>query len=146
MVLLIDEIDKADMEFPNDLLHEIDRLNDRKPHFLSQLLVILAECRGDVNDAGEVNLYYDGSLDSLFLGLNEQTEKIVGMGQDDGYIYLADATGARISRFKGRAAERSVFQTRPPPAPRAGPESAGLPPQRDAGWGALGTKNVAIHH
>lgn len=26
-VLLIDEIDKADMEFPNDLLHEIDRMS-----------------------------------------------------------------------------------------------------------------------
>jgi len=26
VVLLIDEIDKADMEFPNDLLHEIDRM------------------------------------------------------------------------------------------------------------------------
>ena len=25
VVLLIDEIDKADMEFPNDLLHELDR-------------------------------------------------------------------------------------------------------------------------
>ena len=28
-VLLIDEIDKADMEFPNDLLHEIDRMSFR---------------------------------------------------------------------------------------------------------------------
>jgi MoxR-like ATPase len=27
MVLLIDEIDKADMEFPNDLLHELDRMS-----------------------------------------------------------------------------------------------------------------------
>jgi MoxR-like ATPase len=27
VVLLIDEIDKADMEFPNDLLHEIDRMS-----------------------------------------------------------------------------------------------------------------------
>jgi len=26
-VLLIDEIDKADMEFPNDLLHELDRMS-----------------------------------------------------------------------------------------------------------------------
>ena len=26
-VLLIDEIDKADMEFPNDLLHELDEMN-----------------------------------------------------------------------------------------------------------------------
>jgi len=26
MVLLIDEVDKADLEFPNDLLHEIDRM------------------------------------------------------------------------------------------------------------------------
>ena len=26
MVLLIDEIDKADLEFPNDLLHELDRM------------------------------------------------------------------------------------------------------------------------
>ena len=25
-VLLIDEIDKADIEFPNDLLHELDRM------------------------------------------------------------------------------------------------------------------------
>jgi MoxR-like ATPase len=25
-VLLIDEVDKADLEFPNDLLHEIDRM------------------------------------------------------------------------------------------------------------------------
>ena len=25
-VLLIDEIDKADLEFPNDLLHELDRM------------------------------------------------------------------------------------------------------------------------
>jgi len=29
VVLLIDEIDKADMEFPNDLLHEIDRMSFR---------------------------------------------------------------------------------------------------------------------
>ena len=27
LVLLIDEIDKADMEFPNDLLHELDRMS-----------------------------------------------------------------------------------------------------------------------
>ncbi len=27
MVLLIDEVDKADMEFPNDLLHELDRMS-----------------------------------------------------------------------------------------------------------------------
>ena len=27
VVLLIDEVDKADMEFPNDLLHEIDRMS-----------------------------------------------------------------------------------------------------------------------
>jgi len=27
VVLLIDEIDKADIEFPNDLLHELDRMN-----------------------------------------------------------------------------------------------------------------------
>jgi MoxR-like ATPase len=27
VVLLIDEIDKADMEFPNDLLHELDRMS-----------------------------------------------------------------------------------------------------------------------
>src|SRR5690606_4009980 len=26
-VLLIDEIDKADLEFPNDLLHELDRMS-----------------------------------------------------------------------------------------------------------------------
>ncbi len=26
MVLLIDEVDKADLEFPNDLLHELDRM------------------------------------------------------------------------------------------------------------------------
>ncbi len=26
-VLLIDEIDKADIEFPNDLLHELDRMS-----------------------------------------------------------------------------------------------------------------------
>jgi MoxR-like ATPase len=26
-VLLIDEVDKADMEFPNDLLHELDRMS-----------------------------------------------------------------------------------------------------------------------
>ena len=26
VVLLIDEIDKADIEFPNDLLHELDRM------------------------------------------------------------------------------------------------------------------------
>src|SRR5207342_275776 len=26
VVLLIDEIDKADLEFPNDLLHELDRM------------------------------------------------------------------------------------------------------------------------
>ena len=26
-MLLIDEIDKADMEFPNDLLHELDRMS-----------------------------------------------------------------------------------------------------------------------
>ena len=26
MVLLIDEIDKADIEFPNDLLHELDAM------------------------------------------------------------------------------------------------------------------------
>jgi len=25
-VLLIDEVDKADLEFPNDLLHELDRM------------------------------------------------------------------------------------------------------------------------
>ena len=29
MILLIDEIDKADLEFPNDLLHELDRMNFR---------------------------------------------------------------------------------------------------------------------
>ena len=29
VVLLIDEIDKADMEFPNDLLHELDRMSFR---------------------------------------------------------------------------------------------------------------------
>src|SRR3954471_22650869 len=29
VVLLIDEIDKADLEFPNDLLHEIDRMRFR---------------------------------------------------------------------------------------------------------------------
>jgi MoxR-like ATPase len=29
MVLLIDEIDKADIEFPNDLLHELDRMRFR---------------------------------------------------------------------------------------------------------------------
>jgi MoxR-like ATPase len=29
LVLLIDEIDKADMEFPNDLLHELDRMSFR---------------------------------------------------------------------------------------------------------------------
>src|SRR5437870_11753297 len=28
-VLLIDEIDKADLEFPNDLLHELDRMRFR---------------------------------------------------------------------------------------------------------------------
>jgi MoxR-like ATPase len=27
LVLLIDEVDKADIEFPNDLLHELDRMN-----------------------------------------------------------------------------------------------------------------------
>ena len=26
VVILIDEVDKADIEFPNDLLHEIDRM------------------------------------------------------------------------------------------------------------------------
>src|SRR5208282_6823405 len=26
VVLLIDEVDKADLEFPNDLLHELDRM------------------------------------------------------------------------------------------------------------------------
>jgi len=30
-VLLIDEIDKADLDFPNDLLHELDRLELREP-------------------------------------------------------------------------------------------------------------------
>jgi MoxR-like ATPase len=29
VVLLLDEIDKADMEFPNDLLHELDRMSFR---------------------------------------------------------------------------------------------------------------------
>ena len=29
MVLLIDEVDKADLEFPNDLLHELDRMRFR---------------------------------------------------------------------------------------------------------------------
>src|ERR1700684_3351880 len=29
VVLLIDEIDKADLEFPNDLLHELDRMRFR---------------------------------------------------------------------------------------------------------------------
>ena len=29
VVLLIDEVDKADMEFPNDLLHELDRMSFR---------------------------------------------------------------------------------------------------------------------
>lgn len=27
VVLLIDEIDKADIEFPNDLLHELDKMS-----------------------------------------------------------------------------------------------------------------------
>ncbi len=31
VVLLIDEIDKADMEFPNDLLHELDRMSFHIP-------------------------------------------------------------------------------------------------------------------
>ncbi|MEM7309889.1 MAG: hypothetical protein AAF682_24650 [Planctomycetota bacterium] len=54
---------------------------------------------GDVNDAGEVTIYYDGSVDGP-LGLGEQIDKIVGMGEDDGWLYLADATGARINRIK----------------------------------------------
>jgi MoxR-like ATPase len=29
VVLLIDEVDKADLEFPNDLLHELDRMRFR---------------------------------------------------------------------------------------------------------------------
>src|SRR5207244_571984 len=29
LVLLIDEVDKADIEFPNDLLHELDRMRFR---------------------------------------------------------------------------------------------------------------------
>src|SRR5687768_14646491 len=31
VVLLIDEVDKADLEFPNDLLHELDRMRFRIP-------------------------------------------------------------------------------------------------------------------
>ncbi len=31
VVLLIDEIDKADLEFPNDLLHELDRMQLHDP-------------------------------------------------------------------------------------------------------------------
>lgn len=31
MVLLIDEVDKADIEFPNDLLHELDRMRFKIP-------------------------------------------------------------------------------------------------------------------
>ncbi len=36
VVLLIDEIDKADMEFPNDLLHELDVMTFHIPRLIKQ--------------------------------------------------------------------------------------------------------------
>jgi MoxR-like ATPase len=37
LVLLVDEIDKADMEFPNDLLHELDRMSFAIPETGQQI-------------------------------------------------------------------------------------------------------------
>ena len=50
VVLLIDEVDKADMEFPNDLLHELDRMSfsvaETGEQFTANLITILAEMDG----------------------------------------------------------------------------------------------------
>ncbi len=58
VVLLIDEIDKADMEFPNDLLHELDRMsffvNETGEHHSAQfrpIVVITSNNEKELPDA-----------------------------------------------------------------------------------------------
>ncbi len=58
VVLLIDEIDKADMEFPNDLLHELDRMSfsvfETGDHFTAKhrpIVVITSNNEKELPDA-----------------------------------------------------------------------------------------------
>ncbi len=58
VVLLIDEIDKADMEFPNDLLHELDRMSfaisETGEHFTAEhrpIVVITSNNEKELPDA-----------------------------------------------------------------------------------------------
>jgi len=58
VVLLIDEIDKADMEFPNDLLHELDRMSfavlETGDHFTAEhrpIVVITSNNEKELPDA-----------------------------------------------------------------------------------------------
>ena len=58
VVLLIDEIDKADMEFPNDLLHEIDRMsfqvNETNESFTAEhrpIVIITSNAEKELPDA-----------------------------------------------------------------------------------------------
>jgi MoxR-like ATPase len=58
VVLLIDEIDKADMEFPNDLLHELDRMSfnvdetgDHVPAQKRPIVVITSNNEKELPDA-----------------------------------------------------------------------------------------------
>ncbi len=59
---------------------------------------------GDVNDATEVNVYYDGSADGP-LSAAVRVDKIVGLGEDQGALYIADALGARILRIRDNNAD-----------------------------------------
>ena len=47
MVLLIDEIDKADLEFPNDLLWELDKME-----------FYINETEGDDQDEAQTDSHY----------------------------------------------------------------------------------------
>ena len=58
VVLLIDEVDKADIEFPNDLLHELDRMrfyiNETQEEIVAQerpLIIITSNAEKELPDA-----------------------------------------------------------------------------------------------
>jgi len=55
---------------------------------------------GDVNDAGEVGLFYDGSLTGP-MPITHQFDKVLGIDANGGYVYVSDlGNGQRIVRLR----------------------------------------------
>ncbi len=115
-VLLIDEIDKADLEFPNDLLHELDRMRFRVIETDEEVVakqrpvvVITSNNEKDLPDAFLRRCVFH------FIEFPEQElmRRIVGVHHPDLESKLVGAGAADLLRA---AAARRGCASGPPPA------------------------------